>query len=188
MKKLVIIFALSALPALALANPDKPHRRGDEMGEHHRRGAELLEKVRERYPEKYERLMKLRKEDPEAFRHAMRSLHHKMMFGDDAKDPAIRERKDHIRGLMEQFKEALEDYRDSGERKQDQTREELESLANEIFNAKQEFRRNRLKRVQEKVQELKAEIAERDAQKDELIQDFIQEKTEQQDESELHGL
>jgi len=188
MKKLVIIFALSALPALALANPDKHHRRGDEMGEHHRRGAELIEKVRERYPEKYERLMKLRKEDPEAFRHAMRSLHHKMMFEDDAKDPAVRERKDHIRDLMEQFKEALEDYRDAGERKQDKIREELETLANEIFDAKQEFRRNRLKRVQEKVQVLKAEIAERDAQKDELIQDFIQEKTEQQDESELHGL
>ena len=157
------------------------------MGEHHSRGAELIEKVRERYPEKYEKLMKLRKDDPEAFRHAMRSLHHQMMFGKDAKDPAVRERKERIRGLMGQFREALEDYRDAGERKQQMIREELETLANEIFDAKQEFRRNRLKRVQEKVQELKAEIAERDEQQDELIQEFIQEKTEGRDESEFHG-
>ncbi len=188
MKKLAIILALSALPSLAIANPDKPHHRGDEMGKRHHRGAELIEKVRERYPEKYERLMKLRKDDPEAFRHAMRSLHHQMMFGEDAKDPAVRERKDRIRGLMDQFKEALEDYRDAGERKQQTIREELETLANEIFDAKQEFRRNRLKRVQAKVQELKAEIAQRDEQKDELIQEFIQEKTDRADESELHGL
>ena len=188
MKKLAIILALSALPSMAIANPDKPHHRGDEMGKRHRRGAELMEKVRERYPERYERLMKLRQEDPEAFRHALRSLHHQMTFGDDAKDPAIRERKDHIRDLMGQFKEVLEDYRDAGERKQDKIREELETLANEIFDAKQEFRRNRLKRVQEKVQELKAEIAERDAQKDDLIQEFIDEKTEQSDDPELRGL
>lgn len=188
MNKLAIIFGLSVLPTLALASPDKHHRRGDEMGKHQRRGAELMEKVRERYPEKYEKLMQLRQDDPGAFRHAMRSLHHQMMFGDDAKNPEMKQRKEHIRELMGEFKETLDEYRDASEKKQDAIREDLESLVAEIFDAKQEFRRDRLKRVQEKLQDLKVEISERDERRDELIEEFIQKKTSQMDDSELHGL
>ena len=172
--KTITITALLVLPALAMANP--PHTKGPHpnRAERAQHDAEMLEMIKERHPEKYEHLMQLQQDDPEAFRNAMHKVR-RYMKGAKGKGLSPEER-EAMMTLHEDFKDALQEYRSAPKSKQKELYTELTELAEEIFDAKQKHRKARLKKIREHVTELEAEIEERDASRDELIKEFLDQK------------
>ena len=174
--KTITLAALLALPALAMARP--PHAKGPhpDRAERAQHDAEMLEKIKQMHPEKYEHLIQLQQDDPEAFRHAMHKVR-RYMRGARGKDMSPEEVEAMVT-LREDFRDALEEYRNASKGKQKALYAELTGLAEEIFDAKQKHRRARLKKIREHVTELEAEIEERDATREELIKEFLDKKIE----------
>jgi chromosome segregation ATPase len=179
MKKTFAIALLCAMPTFSMANPH--HARGDRglHAEQDRRGEVrmLLGKIKEDYPKKYEYLMKLREEDPMAFRHAMGEMMRKKGMGDFGhKNPEIMEEKAQLKELKEDFRSALEDHKSASESDKTKHRKELVEMAEELFEAKQKLRRMRVQLIAEDLKKLETEIAERDASREALIEEFVDEK------------
>ncbi|MGB0638061.1 MAG: hypothetical protein ACPGTU_01935, partial [Myxococcota bacterium] len=105
--KTITITALLVLPALAMANP--PHAKGPHpnRAERAQHDAEMLEMIKERHPEKYEHLMQLQQDDPEAFRNAMHKVR-RYMKGAKGKGLSPEER-EAMMTLHEDFKDALQE-------------------------------------------------------------------------------
>ena len=163
---------LLALPNLVNAKP--PPDRDGQRAEYRA----LLEKVQEKHPEKFDHLMRLKEEDPRAFRHAMRRVRAHMGAGMDAEDPRMRAEKEKVRELREETREAIRTYRDAEGKDKGKAREDVTALAEEIFEAEQAHRQMRLDRVRAHVDELEAEIKEREENREELIEEWIEDKLE----------
>ena len=169
LKKLTITTLLVAMPTLAIAKP--PH------GEHSREQMrELLGEVKDKNPEKFERLMELRRTNPEAFRHAMRKVRQHYKGGVEPDDPALRAEKEKMRDLRREIRDVLEAYKAADEGEKLKVRKDLELLAAEVFDARQSHRELRLDKIREHVEELEAEIKERESNRDALIEAWVEEK------------
>ncbi len=164
---LTAVFLL-ILPSLALAEPPEhaPASDGPEQ---------LLERVKDKYPEKYERLVELRESDPRLFHQQMMKLRHHLTKGEQ--DPEIMERMEEMRTLRSSFQEAVEAYEAAVGNAKEKLREKLTELATEMFAARQGARKRRLERAKERIVELQDEIEQRDQNKDELIQRFVDQAT-----------
>ena len=139
---LTAVFLL-ILPSLALAEPPEqpPASDGPEQ---------LLERVKDKYPDKYERLMELRQSDPRLFHQQMMKLRHHLTKGEQ--DPEIMERMEEMRTLRSSFQEAVEAYEAAVGNAKVKLREELTELATEMFAARQGARKRRLERAKEQLQ------------------------------------
>ena len=99
--KIILTAFLTAIPSLAVAEP--PNREGKPEVR------QALEKVRAKHPDKYEKLMQLRKEDPMAFRHAMRRVMTHLGEASEKDNPRMRAEKEKMRELRGDFKSALDE-------------------------------------------------------------------------------
>ena len=167
--KIILTAFLTAIPSLAVAEP--PNREGKPEVR------QALEKVRAKHPDKYEKLMQLRKEDPMAFRHAMRRVMTHLGEASEKDNPRMRAEKEKMRELRGDFKSALDEYNSADKGEKPQLRTELIGLAEEIFDAKQSHRQMRVDKMREQLGKLEAEIAERAEQRGELIEQFVDDKT-----------
>ncbi len=172
LKKLMAISMLAALPSLAIAKPPPP---GDGHREHMR---ELLGEIKERSPERYSRLMELRRTDPEGFRKAMRKIHSRFGGGPEMDDPAMRAHKEKMRDLREDARDLLEDYKAATDKDKANVRKELKILAADIFDARQAHRTMRLEKIRQHVEELETEIQDNAANRDDWIEGWVSKKTE----------
>ena len=169
--KLILSAVLVALPTLAIAKP--PH------GEAHREQMrELLGDIKERSPERYNRLMELRRIDPEGFRKAMKKIHSRFGGGPDFDDPAMRAHKEKMRELREDARDLLESYKAAAADDKATIRNDLESLAAEIFDARQSHRKMRLDKIRQHVEDLETEIQELAANREDWIDTWENKKTE----------
>ena len=172
LNKALMTGILLVLPNLALAKP--PPDRDGQRAEYRA----LLEKVREKHPEKFDHLMRLKEEDPKAFRHAMRRVRAYMGSGANSDDPRMQAEKEKIRELRLEIRDAIGAYRDAEGQDKEKAREVVAELAAEIFETKQAKRRIQLDRIRSHVGELEAEIKERDENREELIEEWIEDKLE----------
>jgi len=168
--KLTITTLLMALPTLAIAKPNHGERTREQT-------RELLGEVKDKNPEKFERLMELRRTDPEAFHHAMRKVKQHYRGGIDHDDPAMRAEKEKMRELRRDVRDVLEAYQAADDSEKPKLRKELEALAADVFDARQAHREMRLDKIRDHVEELEAEIKERASNRDALIEAWIEEKT-----------
>tara|TARA_B100000530_G_C15893935_1_gene462583 strand:- start:753 stop:1292 length:540 start_codon:yes stop_codon:yes gene_type:complete len=171
LNKALITGILLALPTLAIAKPPPTEGKRAE-------NRALLEKVREKHPEKFAHLMRLRDEDPKAFRHAMRRVRARMGMDMDAHDPRMREKEDQMLEMREEIREALQTYRAAEGREKDKARADIDELANEFFDLRQAHRRLRLERIRNHVSELESEIRERDENREAFIEEWIDKRLE----------
>ena len=121
MNKTVAIALLCALPALANANPHRDRGPAPQVGEEHRREMRVvLGEIKSQYPKKFEYLMKLREDDPMAFRKAMGEIMRQKKMGTFGKEnPEVRSEKDRLKELKEDFRSALEEHRNASESNKD---------------------------------------------------------------------
>ena len=179
MKKSLAIALLCALPTFSMANPDRARGDRGHHAEQDRRGEVrmLLAKIKEDYPKKYDYLMKLREDDPMAFRRTMGEMMRKKGMGDFGhKNPEIMAEKKRFKELKEDFRSALDDHHNASDAEKGKHRKELVEMAEEIFEAKQKLRRMRVQLIAEDLKKLETEIAQRDANRDALIEEFVDEK------------
>lgn len=183
MRTILSAALLLALPTLAMAEPpppdgappaqvDGPPPPSDASpGD----GDKILDQVKEKYPEKWEYLMKLRRENPGKFHHSVRQLRRKMMRGLD--DPEVRKRMKEMKALQKSFKAQVEAYEAATGKAQDKVRKTLIELASKMFDARQAHRKRRLESAKKHMVELEDEIEERDKKRKELIDRFVEEAT-----------
>jgi hypothetical protein len=135
---------------------------------------ELLEKVRDHAPEKYEKLMELRRTDPDRFRQHMRKIRHSIgKWG--MKDPEVREHMEKMRAATDSFREQAAAHATASAKDQADIRAALVEMADELFELRQEGRRLRVERAKAHIEELEEAIEERDKARDELIEEFVDE-------------
>jgi hypothetical protein len=137
--------------------------------------AELMEKVKERYPEKWEYLQDLREENPRKFHDSLGKLRHHMMRASE--DPEVQARMKANRELQARFRKAVMEYQEAAEGAQDKHREELLKLASEMFDARQAIRARRLAKAKNRIEDLEDEIAQREKKRTELIETFVDDAT-----------
>ena len=179
MKKTLVVALLAALPSMAMADPHSERRTSDPHAEQDRRRMvrTVLGEIKEQYPKKFAHLMKLREENPAAFRQAMGDIHRQKKAGHTrTPDPQIVAEKQRFKELKDDFHAALQDHQSAAEAEKAKHRAELREMAEEIFEAKQNLRRMRVGRILEDLKSLESEIAERDANREELIETFVDEK------------
>ena len=179
MKKTLSILLLAALPSLAMANPYGERGTMDPQAEQDRRRQmrTVLGEIKAQYPNKFEHLMKLREENPMEFRKAMGEiLRQKKMGHFKTPDPEIMAEKQRFKELKDDFHAALEDHNSASDSDKTKHRKELLEMAEEIFEAKQNLRRMRVKKIRAELKNLEEEISERDENREELIEAFMAEK------------
>jgi membrane-associated HD superfamily phosphohydrolase len=173
MRRTIITAFLLAMPALALAEPpEHPPPPAHPQGE----GPDkLLERVKDKWPEKYKHLTELRQSNPRLFHQSMMKLRHQLLKGEQ--DPLIMERMGEMRDLRKAFNEKVDAYSTADAKAKVKIREEMVKLATKMFNARQAARKRRLDRAKERIIELETEIKDRDAKQAELIKRFVDEAT-----------
>jgi hypothetical protein len=186
----LFLAATLALPSLALA--EEPRHKGDaEAKERHHKGngeakgrrhkgngdtQGIMEKVRKQYPERFERLMLLRAEDPEAFRHALRRIRERMGASIDHEPAGSQEEKEAMRELHAKFKTALEAIIEANAHERSELELNLVELAGEIFDEKQANREERLETMRSRLSKLEQKITKQTEQRETLIDQFIEER------------
>jgi len=164
MRHFIAVAFLFALPTLALASP--PSGPGPEQ---------LLERVKERWPEKYEHLMGLRQTDPDLFHQHMQKLHHHMMKAEQY--PEMTDQVEEMHDLQKQFYAEVKAFKEAKGKEREAIRKELMRMAGEIFEARQALRLLRLERAKERIEELEKDIEDRVDNRTELIEEFVDEAT-----------
>lgn len=152
----------------------------------------LMQHWQKQNPEEFERMKKLREEDPQAFRE---ELHRKLQearkerggrrmdgeFGRpgagpggdfDPGNPQMKIAEDKIRDLAQAWRSAATD-----EEKQ-QVKADLVSALNQAFDLREQVRRERLAQMEKKLAELRSNIEQRSAQRQAIIDKRLGELTE----------
>lgn len=164
---------LLMMTGFAMANPSGDDPPPPQAEDQYRRDARMLMKhLYDENPAKFEALMDMRRNNPQEFRAVMKKmLGEKRASGfgtpvSDAENQKRRERR-------EDFRDALTDHVSASGKDKAKTLEQLNELAAEIFDAKQERRRAKVDTLRTELQNLESEIAERDANREALIEDFV---------------
>jgi len=163
------IFAAIILAMPSLATARAPHQDGLDEGPPPIE--EVMDQIKEKYPEKWAYLQGLRESDPRTFHQHVQKIHRHMMRGQH--NPEAHERMKKIKELRAEFKEKVTAFNAATEKDQDAIREELEALAGKIFDQKQEARKSRLENAKSRIDELEKEIDARDKKRKELIEQFV---------------
>ena len=167
---------LFALPGLAIAEPpsEGPPPASEAQNEYRRNARLLMKHLYETNPAKFEALMEMRQNSPGEFRATI-----KQMLGEKKSglmDPEMRAEKQKMKELREDFRSALDDYHAANRKEQSKIRGQLEELAEEIFDAKQRHRREKVTKMRTELKRLEAEIADRDASREDRIEEFVEQK------------
>lgn len=212
MKFWLTIAALAALTLAARAEPPRadeerpprPVMEEDELAQHPPPPGEmersqppiqlLMQHWKKKNPEEFERMQKLREEDPEAFRAELtrklqearleRGLHgerdggmgSRLMGppgGDfEAMPPEVRAADDKVRELARTWRQT------SDEAQRQTLRNEMQKTLGEAFDRREQVRRDRLAQMEKKITELRSTLEQRTQKRDEIIQKRLQELTE----------
>lgn len=155
-------------------------RMGGERGEKMKK---FLEHLKDENPEKYEDLMRLRKENPDLFREKLKEhigefIKNKRGRGRERMDPETRERMKEIGGLEKQSMELAKQYRGA------ETDEEKQSIAGDLkqvlvrtFDMKLLNQQKNMERLEKRLEELKNLLEKRKESRNDVIQKRFDELT-----------
>jgi hypothetical protein len=138
---------------------------------------ELMQHIQEKWPEKFERLMTLRESDPERFHQQMRKIRNHMGMGKKM-DPELREHHEAMREKHDAFRDMAAQHPEANKKEQATIHAELLTMAEEMFDLRQEGRLLRLTRAKARIAKMETEIAERDQAREDIITDFVDDAIE----------
>ncbi len=133
--------------------------------------AALLEFVEEHAPDRIEQLQRLKRRDPARYARALQRIQRQAERVED--DPEAMARMERLQGLRHQIKALAIEHRSASDKDQKKLRKEMESLANQVFELRQEERRQRIEHIKAKLSEAEAEIADQDARRDAVIAEHL---------------
>ncbi len=155
-------------------------RMGGGRGE---RMEKLLERLKDKDPEKYEDLMRLKEETPDLFREKLREyigefIKNRREKGREEMDPETRERMKEIGGLEKQSMELAKQYRgaETDEEKQS-IAEDLKPVLVRVFDMKLLNQQKIVERLEKKLEEFKEHLKKREGSRSKIIQSRFDELT-----------
>jgi hypothetical protein len=161
----ILSICLFALPFSANAHDPKASEKDTKT---------LMERTQKRHPERCEKLERLRKENPVAFRKTIRRKQRHLKHQGPQSSPDDRKK---AQALRDRFNQTLKRYQSADEAHKPELRNELITAATEIFETRQTHRLGRLQKLHKDIADLESEIKDRNENQAALIQDFVEEKT-----------
>lgn len=160
------------LEELKKSNPEEYRRQLREhiqkkMSEQMKRGMgdrHWLYEMKEKNPEKYEELMKMRESDPEGFRRKM-----VQEFSERFKN-----RSDHDDNCRKEIGEILKKYGAASEEEKVSLKKQLKEKLEESFDADLKKRMEMAEKLEVHLKEVKAQIEEKEAKKDSIIAEKVE--------------
>jgi len=168
-----VLTALFALSVPAVAGPgDSPRPAfGASLELSEAEEARILEAVAERDPDQAKRLKMLKTRDSgryyEMLRRVARGLER------ERTDPETAARHERIQSVRHEIKALAIEHRQADEAEQKRLRKQMDKLASEIFDLRQEERRARLVELRERLEQAEAEVEEQDANRDAVIAEHL---------------
>ena len=172
---------LTPMPGLAWAGPEAGPREGRRAERGGRRGGgferiqhlegELLERVRRHSADKHEALLELKTSQPRLYRRAMIQLHRSVQRSD--KDERALPRFFEMADIHLQMIAITRSYPGLPPAEQTAARRELDALASQLFELRQEERRVRLAEAEARLERLRSEITERDEEKERIVDEYV---------------
>ncbi|MEM6930375.1 MAG: hypothetical protein AAF602_25785 [Myxococcota bacterium] len=133
--------------------------------------AKLLATVRELDPVQHQRLLRLKRRDPVAYRTVLRRVARKMERA--SRDPDSLARALEIRRINQALLALRDQYRAASGDRRVAIRAEMVTKALGLMELKQAERRARLREMQDRLDKLQAEVDEREATKDRLVDEYV---------------
>ena len=133
----------------------------------HRKMRGKFDKMREKNPEEFERLMRLRKEDREAFRKEIHKRYKEQFNKDNPeafkKMQEMKETKKKIDLLNQEYKKCED------EDKKIEIKKQMKNLIGKAFDITQEFREEKINDLEKKAKELRKKVRKRGKNKKEMV-------------------
>ncbi|MCB9676983.1 MAG: hypothetical protein H6737_17840 [Alphaproteobacteria bacterium] len=172
MKKLFVALSLlSVAPAIAGPGDEPRPHFGASTSLSEEDEARLLQEVASRDPERAEQLARLKTRDPARYYEVLGRVARGL--DREARDPEARARHERIQGIRHEIKALAIEYQAAPDGEKKKLRKEMEKLAGDIFDLRQEERRARLDDLRERLKEAEAEVAEQDANRDAVIAEHL---------------
>lgn len=135
------------------------------------REAEILAWLKTADPEGHQRLLELKQTDPRAF---VGGLVRAARLKDRAEDdPGVVARHQRMQELEQAIQERANTWKTQSAEARKKARPEIERLASELFEIRQQERRAHVAELQRRLEELEAEIEEREADRKSLIDAYL---------------
>jgi len=134
---------------------------------------EILEFLKQRRPEHYRRLVRMREDDPQGYQRSLRAvqgfIRRLRRMPEQAREAALREKDARIRVLQ-----LLQQYQQTQDPRRAQRLEvELRQAVAEQLEAEQIIREQRLAELEQQIAELRRDLAERRRQRDRLLEERV---------------
>lgn len=168
---LALLMAFALPPAYA-ADPGPLPPRAEKWSRE--RETEILDWVEERFPEKHDAMLRARSEDPPRYFKMLRRAGMLMESSDD--DPKSGARVQRMSELDDKIRALTDGYAALKPAEQQKRRAEIRKLAEEMFDLRQELRRDKLKRLEQRLEDARKDVADRDAKKQQLIDEYLDEE------------
>mgnify|MGYP001827156630 CR=1 FL=1 len=171
--KLFVALTLFAVSVPAMAGPGdhpRPHF-GASMSMSDEDEAKLLEEIEARDPERAEKLSMLKTRDSAKYYEILHRV--ARGFEREARDPEMRIRHERIQAVRHEIAALGLEWKQAGEGEQKKLRKEMEKLAGQIFDLRQEERRSRIDELRNRIEEAEAEIEEQQANRDDVIAEHL---------------
>ncbi len=154
---------------------------GERHGERGERMEKLLGRIKDKNPEQYEKLMRLKEEDQELFREKLKEMMRefkKQGKGHRRMNPETRERMQEIRKLENESRELSKQYRNAeSEDEKKNIAGDLKAILVKIFDLKLLSKQKEVERVESDLKALKDLLKKREESRDEVIQNRFDELT-----------
>ncbi|RLD12559.1 MAG: hypothetical protein DRI44_00010 [Chlamydiae bacterium] len=155
-------------PGMERKHPQHPSIRGEKNHREMRKKIEKkIRKLRGNNPEEFERLMKLRKENPGAFR---KEIHKRYKKQFEKENPEAFKRmqemkkiKKQVYGLNQKFKKC----KDADKKKE--LKQQMRDLIGRAFDVTQEFREKEISNLEKKTKQLRQKVRKRGKNKKEMV-------------------
>ena len=126
-----------------------------------------FKKMRENNPEEYERLMKLRKDDPAAFR---KEIHKRFEKQFKKENPEVFKKMQEIKKIKKNVDALNKKYKKCEDAdKKKEIKQQMKELIGRAFDITQEFREKKINDLEKKTKELRKKLRKRGENKKEMV-------------------
>ena len=131
----------------------------------------ILERIKKRRPELYEELVEKKETDPKGY---VRSLLRFVNMGKQRhRDPQLERRQRELRTLHRELGHLAEGFDGLSAAEQEDRRNEMEAMAQDLFDLKQSDRRAALEDLKRRLEVLETEISDRENTQDQIIEEHV---------------
>lgn len=169
---MTLLTALMILGSPSYAGPSDPRPQfGASESFSEAEEARVLEEIKSRDPERARRLAMVKTRDPARYYDVLKRM--ARAFERELRDPEARARHERIQAVRHEIQALALDWSTADDGAKKKIRKEMDALANQMFELRQEERRGRLDELRAKLEKAEAEVAQHETRRDEVIAEHL---------------